>query len=287
MDPVAAGLRADVVHRVTGARRGPFHEGACFRNPEAQHVDERVTRIRFLERDLSADGRNADAVAVAADPGDDAFDDASSASTVRSVQRTESKRVQQRNGSRPHREDVADDSADAGRGTLVGLDERRMVVRLDLEYRGQPVPDVDGAGVLARPLQDARAARRELPQVNPRALVAAVLRPHHRENSELGQRRFALERSDDPVVLVPREAVPVQRCLIDRHAPRTAPSPDSAATTDWSMTRPSALPSGPSHARSGCGMRPTILRASLQMPAMLLTDPFGFAASVASPRSSQ
>ena len=45
--------------------------------------------------------------------------------------------------------------------------------------------------------------------------------------------------------------------------------------TDSNSTRPSALPSAVSHARSGCGINPTTLRASLQMPAMLLSDPFG------------
>jgi len=36
-----------------------------------------------------------------------------------------------------------------------------MVVRLHLEDDGEPVADVDGAGVLARPLEDAGPRRRE------------------------------------------------------------------------------------------------------------------------------
>ena len=68
----------------------------------------------------------------------------------------EPQRVHQRDRPRAHREDVADDAADAGRGALVRLDEGRMVVRFDLEDGGKPVADVDGAGILAWSLQDAR-----------------------------------------------------------------------------------------------------------------------------------
>ena len=62
----------------------------------------------------------------------------------------------------------------------------------------------------------------------------------------------------------------------------SAPCRDRALTTDSNSTRPSALPSTRSQARSGCGIRPTTLRASLQIPAMLRTEPFGLAASLRS-----
>ena len=57
----------------------------------------------------------------------------------------------------------------------------------------------------------------------------------------------------------------------------------TALTADSKSIKPSALPSAISHARSGCGIRPTTFRCSLQSPAMLATDPFGFASSVAMP----
>jgi hypothetical protein len=68
------------------------------------------------------------------------------------VEIAEAQRVQQRDRPRAHREDVADDAADAGRRALIGLDERRVVVALHLEDRREAVADVDRAGVLARPL---------------------------------------------------------------------------------------------------------------------------------------
>ena len=68
-----------------------------------------------------------------------------------------------------------------------------MVVGFDLEDGGQPVADVDGAGVLAGTLQHLRPFGRQRSQVDARALVAAVLGPHHREDAELGQVRLATE----------------------------------------------------------------------------------------------
>ena len=53
----------------------------------------------------------------------------------------------------------------------------------------------------------------------------------------------------------------------------------NAFTMDSRMTRPSTPPSAGSQARSGCGIMPTTLRRSLQMPAMAFTEPFGFASS--------
>ena len=177
-------------------------------------------------------------------PRDDAFDDPPRARAVRSVERAEAQRVQQRDRAGAHREDVADDAADAGGRALVRLDEGRMIVRLDLEDRGEAVADVDRAGVLARPLQDARPAGRQLLQVDARALVAAVLRPHHREDAELGLGRLALQRAHDAVVFVGGEAVAFE-LLPDRCVMRFGPPPRAPArgrpTRD--RTRPSALPS--------------------------------------------
>ena len=144
------------------------------------------------------------------------------------VERAEAQRVQQRDRPRAHREDVADDAADAGRRALIGLDERRVVVRLDLEDGGQAVADVDGAGVLARALHDARAGGRQRLQVDARALVAAVLRPHHREHAELGQVRLAAEQLPDAVVLVRGDAVAFERGGVEGHRVWTSVTERSA-----------------------------------------------------------
>ena len=80
-----------------------------------------------MEGGLAADRRNADAIAVAADAGDDAGDQMAGLGMIRAA---EAKRVQVGDRTSPHGEDVAQDAADAGRRTLVGLDEARVVVAL-------------------------------------------------------------------------------------------------------------------------------------------------------------
>ena len=83
----------------------------------------------------------------------------------------------------------------------------------------------------------------------------------------------------DPVVFVGFQAVALEERGVDRHraAVPTAPAEESARTTDSNSTSPSPLPSIGSQARSGCGIMPTTLRRSLQMPAMFRAAPFGFA----------
>ena len=75
----------------------------------------------------------------------------------------EAQRVEQRDRPRAHREDVAQDAAHPGGRALERLDERGVVVALDLEDHRPAVADVDGAGVLAGPLQDARARLGQAP----------------------------------------------------------------------------------------------------------------------------
>ena len=162
MDAVASGLRADVVNGVADAGRAAEHERIRARDAEAEDVDQRVAGVALVEGDFAADGRNADAVAVPGDAGDDALDRAARARAFRAVQVAESQRVHQRDRSRAHREDVANDAAHTGRGALVRLDERWMVMGLDLEDGCETVADVDGARVLARSLQHARPLSRQL-----------------------------------------------------------------------------------------------------------------------------
>ena len=54
---------------VADARRPGEHEPLDRHHAEAQHVDERVLGVGLVEHDLAADGRHADGVAVAGDPG--------------------------------------------------------------------------------------------------------------------------------------------------------------------------------------------------------------------------
>ena len=120
---------------------------------EAEDVDERVAAVALVEHHLAADGRHADRVAVAADAADHAFEQVPG---PRVVERPEAERVHHRDRPGPHREDVADDAADAGRRALVRLDRGRMVVALDAHRDRHAFADVDDPGALARPDQHPR-----------------------------------------------------------------------------------------------------------------------------------
>ena len=215
MDAVAAGFRANVVDRVAGAGRDAFDDVGSPGDAEAEDVHERIVRVGRLERDFAADGGNTDAVAIARDTGDHALDETASAP---GFERPEAERVEQSDGPRAHRENVADDATHARGRALIRLDERRVIVRLDFEDRRQAIADVDGAGVFTWPLEHLRPVARQRLQVHAGALVAAVLRPHHREDAELGRVRLAAEELHDAVVLVRRQAVAFEK---GRHRVRT------------------------------------------------------------------
>ena len=121
------------------------------------------------------------------------------------IRRAEAQPVEQRDRPRAHRDDVAQDPADAGRGSLERLDRRRMVVRLDLERDGLALAEVDHAGVLAGPLQHALACRGQPLQQRRRVLVAAVLGPEQREDRELEVVRLPPEKTPDPLELAVRQ----------------------------------------------------------------------------------
>src|SRR5438552_2094462 len=68
---------------------------------------------------------------------------------LRVLRAAEAQGIEQRDRPRSHREHVAQDAADAGRGALIRLDKGRVVVALDLEHDGVAVADIDDSGVLA------------------------------------------------------------------------------------------------------------------------------------------
>ncbi len=216
-DAVATGARTVEHHLVAGAGCVGEVEVLVAEHAHAESVDQRVAGVGLVEDGLAADVGQAEAVAVAAHAG---HDPGQHARGVGGVERAEAQRVHHRDRAGAHREDVADDAADAGGSALVGLDERRVVVALDLERHGVALTDVEHAGVLADPgKQPSRADRRrlrtvlkafgggtELLEVHLGGLVGAVLAPHHAVHRELGARRPTAQDLADPGVLVGLEA---------------------------------------------------------------------------------
>src|SRR5207253_9001715 len=115
-------------------------------------------------------------------------------------------------------------------------------------------------------------------------LVTAVLRPKRAEYAELRVGRFATDHFDDAVVFIGRKAVLLYQLRRYRwvtsawfHLRLT--NCCLAETSDSNRPRPSSEPSSISTARSGCGISPMTLPASLMMPAMLCIAPFGLDSS--------
>jgi len=191
-------------------------------DPDAHGVDQRVVGVAVLEVDLPADRRHPDAVAVAADAAHDPLEQVAARG-----QRPEAERVEDRHRPGAHRGDVAKDPADPGGGALVGLDRAGVVVRFDLEHDRPALADVDHAGVLARALDDPRAAARQPAEEGLGGLVGAVLRPEHADHPELDLVGSPPEQVDDHLVFVAREGNFLE--LLSRqgggHFPSSPPSP--------------------------------------------------------------
>lgn len=204
------------------------------------------------------------------------------------VGRAEAQRVDHGHRAGAHRDDVADDAADAGRGTLVGLDVGRVVVRLDLEGHRVTLADVHHARVLADADEHGvglGGLLAELAEVDLGGLVRAVLGPHDRVHGEFGAGGAAAEDLHHPLVLVLLQAefgpgqldVGGSGRVLDRVQRRPAHALTSFLRIEVKKGRPSVRPepmSG-STACSGCGMRPTTFPASLLIPAMSRSEPLG------------
>src|SRR5205823_9436636 len=73
MNAIATGFRADVKDRIPFTGCPPPEDAFAWSDPDAHDVHERVLIVDIVKVDLAADGRDADAVPIGADAGDDAF----------------------------------------------------------------------------------------------------------------------------------------------------------------------------------------------------------------------
>ena len=195
----------------------PFGAGAedaiGAHQPHAHDVHQGVARVLGGEGDLPAHRRTAETVAVPADARHHALDEVP---RLRITRVAEAQGVEEGDGPRPHGEDVAEDPSDPGGRALERLDERRVVVALDLEHHGPAIPDVDGARVFSRTLEDAGTRLGQAAQEGPRVLVGAVLGPQRGEEPDLGIGRGAPQAGDDARVLLGRQPELVRELGGDR-----------------------------------------------------------------------
>ena len=199
VNAVAPSLGADIDHGQPDALRRRLEDAVGVDQPHGHGVDQDVVVVARVEIGLAADRGHAHAIAVVADARDHAGDEMPGLGMIR---RTEAERIHIGDRARTHGEHVAHDAADAGRRALVGLDIGGVVVALHLEHGGLSVAEIDDAGILAGALDHLRPFGRELLQPHLRGFVGAVLRPHHREDAELGEARFPAKHGGDQPVFV-------------------------------------------------------------------------------------
>jgi hypothetical protein len=163
MDAVASGLGAEIDDRHADAGRLGVEDLVRVGQPDRHGVDQAIAVIARMEAHRAADRRHAERIAVAADAGHDAADQAPGLVMLGIA---EAERIEAGDRPRAHGEHVAQDAADAGRRALIGLDIARMIVALHLEHDRAAVADRDHAGVLARALDHVRAAGRQRPEMD-------------------------------------------------------------------------------------------------------------------------
>src|SRR3546814_287993 len=115
-------------------------------------------------------------------------------SDVCSSDLSKSESIQVGDGPRAHGEDVTQYAADTSGCALVRFYVGRVVVTLHLEDGGLPIADIYHARILAGTANYLRARGGQFLQVNARAFIAAMLRPHDRENAKLRQVGLATQR---------------------------------------------------------------------------------------------
>ena len=179
------------------AGRSGVENGVGPGDPDRHRVDQNVAVVALVKADRASHRRYAERIAVIADPGHDAGDQAPGFGMLG---RAEAQQIEAGDRPRAHCEYVAQDAADPGRRALVRFDERRVVVALHLEDTGLAVADIDHAGVLAGALDHPRRPSGQLAQVRSRRFVRAVLVPHRRHDSEFGKRRRAPDQRDEALI---------------------------------------------------------------------------------------
>ena len=157
------------------------------KNTQCQSVHQRVVLINRVKPGFSADVRQTQTVAVKADSADNTR---CNAGGVGVAKRPEAQRVHHGNRPGTHRDDVANDSANAGGCALERLNEAGVIVAFNFERHGPAFADIDNASVLAHAHHEVFAhgvvnLLTKLAKVDLRGLIRAVFAPHHRIHGEL------------------------------------------------------------------------------------------------------
>ena len=286
VQPVAPRIRADQ-HQLAAGRAGAGrNQLLAARDAQAHRVDQRIARILRCDDEFAAHGGDAETVAVAADAGDHA---GAEPPVARIIKRPEAQRVEQRDGLRAHRENVAHNPADARRRALIRLNRAGVVVRFDLHHRHPAAANLDRPGVLvAERGEDVLALGGKVVKQRAGVLVAAVLAPERADHAQLNLSRRALKQLAGADVFIAAERDLRQRLVVNRRRRVVVRHRQpQRSMIERQIRLPSSPPSSGSEARSGCGIMPSTLPCSLSSPAMSCSEPLGLASLPTAPSASQ
>ena len=271
-------------------------------------IHQNIAVIAFVESDLSANGRDAEGIAVATDARHNPRDQMAGARMGRV---TEPQGIQTGNRACAHGEDIAQNAAHTGGCALIGFDEGGVVVAFHFEDAGQPVANVDDTGILTRSLDHPRRFGRQALQMQTGGLIGTMLVPHRRKNTEFGQAGGAANQRQNALIFIRLETmlgnqircdvriVPVTFARIACHTTRSIHSRNGQSEVSKRLQchaalarlakrpRPSVPPMMSSIRFSGCGIMPRTRRFSDKMPAISLIDPLGLAPNVRVPSAWQ
>jgi len=203
VDAVSSGAGAEHEQRVAHAMRRRRDQVLLPEQADTHRVDEWVAAVARAEVHLAPQRGHADAVAV-----------------VALIERSEAQAVEQRHRPGAHREHVAQNAADAGRGPLIGLDRGGVVMGLNFEGDRPPARQPQHSGVLAGPLDDLRAGRGERFENGLGVLVRAMLAPQRGEHAQLGEAGRATQHRFDALVLLVGQIVVADQLRRDRRVAR-------------------------------------------------------------------
>src|SRR5262249_30234009 len=144
VDAVAPRRGADEEEDVARLARTRPRHFIVRRDADTHGIHERAAAIRWVDIDVTADGRDAERVAVPADARDDATEEVAVAWLI---EWAEAECIENRDGTRAHRENVAHDAADTCRRPLIRLDRARMIVGFHLQGEREAVPDIHDARI--------------------------------------------------------------------------------------------------------------------------------------------
>ena len=155
---------ADVDHRIAHPLGAGLDDLLGLHQTQSHGIHQGIAPIGGIKGHFTAHGGNPDAIAVMGNAGDNALYQTDIDGII---QRSETQRVEQRDRSGSHGEDVPQDPANPGGGTLEGLHRGWVVMTFNLEGQPMAIPQIDHASVFTWTHQDPRSVRWKATQQRP------------------------------------------------------------------------------------------------------------------------